>query len=100
MRTFILLLFLIALGAAGYFTIQKFFIKSAPIRNEQLQREAEAGNQCYYNGKIYGRGEKFPSFDGCNTCECKNDPGNATKPLITCSKKVCEEKGFFDFLKK
>ena len=44
-----------------------------------------ACNECNYAGKSYDFGEKFPSRDGCNQCECQFGQISCTEIACACA---------------
>lgn len=43
---------------------------------------------CVYGGVEYQPGDEFPARDGCNTCTCVDDPGNAAS--VACTDAACQ----------
>lgn len=44
----------------------------------------DLGKSCRYNGNDYVNREKFPSFDGCNSCSCNDG-------RVICTARACAQ---------
>lgn len=73
-QTFILLFFL---------SCGKDSEQSNKIVQPEVNVEKSKPGECQYNEKTYKIGERFPSIDQCNTCECSQDS------TIGCTTKSC-----------
>ena len=58
--------------------------KSNTIVQPEVNIEKNTPGECQYNEKTYKIGERFPSIDQCNTCECSKDS------TISCTTKSCK----------
>jgi len=89
MKTLFTLILIAAIAFGAYKIAIIFQEKNASWQGSKLQKEAGASGQCFYEGKIYNRGEIFDSKDSCNTCKCQNDPLNIDKPKVACTERAC-----------